>query len=170
MKIISILIAVTIQLISIAQKELTGLWELQYRGSSKTVDFDINDPSVLMKMPGQSNMAVNFQTDDDSLNKKMSSTSYDIFKNCTLEIINKTKFKRIDLIIANGICKNEEFYGSYYVDKEKNEIQFDVISSTGKNVISSAIFVYKIEDDILVLTSIENPDFQIRYKRHHRRD
>jgi hypothetical protein len=125
MKYIVFVLAIFIQFNSLAQKELIGEWNLQFMGTAEKANFHIDDPTCLIEIPGQSGMTVNFETTDDSLNKDLSVTSYDIFKNCWLNIVNKKKFVRNDLTIANGVFINEEFSGPYKVYSEKKEIEFE---------------------------------------------
>lgn len=163
MKYILFAIAATIQLVSIAQKELKGEWDLQYRGTSEKASFDINDPTCILKIPGQSGMSVNFETKDDSLNDDLSKTSHDIFKKCWLDIVNKKKFTRNGLTIVNGVFKNEEFSGKYLVNIEKKEIEFEEIYSSGKS--DKILYTYEVINDELILTSVKYPDVITKYKR-----
>jgi len=165
MKYIFFVLALIIQFSSVAQKELKGEWDLQFMGTSEKPLFDINDPTILMDIPGQSGMKVNFETEDDSLNKELSVTSHDIFNNCWLLIKNKKKFKKNDLTIANGVFINEEFNGNCSIFPDKKEVIFESISSTSKKVIFTAHYTYKIEGNILTLTSVENPEARTIYKR-----
>jgi len=152
-----------IQFSSVAQKELKGEWDLQFMGTTQEPRFDINDPTLLMQLPGQSGMSVNFDTKDDSLNKDMNQSTYDFFKNCWLKIVNKKKFIRNDLTIGNGVIMNEESNGKYTVNAEKQEIEFEEIYSSKKS--RKFLYTYKIEGDILTLTSVDNPEFYSKYKR-----
>mgnify|MGYP007077392761 CR=1 FL=1 len=164
MKNLILTFAVLFQVAAFSQKELKGIWDLQFMGSPEKVTFDIEKPSITINPPSQNGTTVNFATDDEELNEELNKTSYDFFQNCWIDLRKKKKFIQNDLVIVNGIFGNEESSGKYYLNSDQKEITFEYISSKNKKIYSTRTFKFEvIKDEQLILRSIENPDFHMKF-------